>query len=162
MADMSRHNGGQPYNFCQAVDVDASSHVCPKVDNNNNILRVLDLRQRDSFASAHISGSLNVSLPSCFSETPSPFDDVAILKSQYRDLEDLAAHLCTTKGEVEGEGDFNVAGPFLIVCYTGETARLACSIFRRRNIEAYSLLGGSRAITGHSCELQGIKVLCKE
>lgn len=149
VANITQHNGGQPYNLCRAVE---ASHACPNVD---NILPVLDLRQRESFACEHICGSLNVTLSSCFPETPSPFDDIATLKSQFRDLEYLATELST-------RSDFNIAGPFLIICYSGETARLACSIFRRRNIEAYSLKGGSQAMTSHTCELQGIKTLCKK
>jgi len=39
-----------------------------------------------------------------------------------------------------------VAGPKVVICYDGETSRLATAVMRARGIEAFSIRGGMPAL----------------
>lgn len=99
---------------------------------------LLDLRLSEDFDIAHISGSTSSPLRSLSSVTASPFDDVDVLERQWRDL----------KGTLDGNevSCGGTSGPIVVVCYQGETARLACSVLRGQGKETYSLRGGMAAV----------------
>ncbi|VUC23400.1 unnamed protein product [Clonostachys rosea] len=97
---------------------------------------VVDLRAASDFNSLHISGSINRPLDSLESDTDSPFNQKSVLCAQAREIECIAKDLSTGNRV-----------PILVVCYHGETSRLACSILRHRGMEAYSLKGGFGAPT---------------
>lgn len=101
---------------------------------------LLDLRSSEDFHAAHFCDAVNTPLRSLTAATPSPFNDVEVLKTQWRELKD----------EVGGHGTFpntiSKSGPVVVVCYHGETARLACSLMRAQGIETYSIKGGMSVV----------------
>jgi rhodanese-related sulfurtransferase len=100
--------------------------------------RVLDLRQPADFQAWHLPESINVPLSSVSPHTGSPFSDPAVLEAQWGELEQ-------TFGDerlVSDLGTYHV----LIVCYDGDTARVATSILRAKGLDADSVRGGYRAL----------------
>lgn len=70
--------------------------------------------------------------------TGSPFSDPAVLEAQWVELEQIF------KDErlVSELGSYHV----LIVCYNGDTARVATSVLRAKGIDADSVHGGHHAL----------------
>ncbi|KAF5858055.1 hypothetical protein ETB97_004924 [Aspergillus alliaceus] len=137
-------NGGIPFELCQQA---AASHVCQASARSN--VTILDLRQPEDFSHSHVSGSFSSDLPSSQKNMPSPFDDVAALEAQFRDIEVLV-------GNLSSRGHFLGISPVLLLCYSGETARLSCSVLRHRDIEAYSVRGGFQAIADHAARFENM------
>lgn len=101
---------------------------------------LLDLRSSEDFHAAHICDAVSTPLRSLTAATPSPFDDVEVLKTQWKELKDKVS-------EFDFFQDPRLSsGPVIVVCYHGETARLACSIMRAQGIETYSIKGGMTAV----------------
>ncbi|CAG7923679.1 unnamed protein product [Penicillium olsonii] len=92
--------------------------------------QVVDLRQPEDFQAWHLPGSTNRPLASLGPHTPSPFSDPGVLEAQW----------------VELEGMVYDVGHVLVVCYDGDSARVATSVLRARGLEADSVRGGSRAL----------------
>lgn len=111
----------------------------PKSFSSSNLSMLLDLRSSEDFSIVHISGAKSMPLDSLTPATVSPFDDVKVLDMQWRDLKHKLS------GPEFLEMDI-VSRPVIMVCYHGETARLACSIMRAQSIEAYSIKGGISAV----------------
>jgi rhodanese-related sulfurtransferase len=100
--------------------------------------RVLDLRQAGDFHAWHLPGSLNVPLSSVGPHTPSPFSDPALLEAQWVELEKIFKDDVL----VSDLGRHHV----LVVCYDGDSARVATSVLRAKGVEADSVRGGHRAL----------------
>jgi cysteine synthase A len=102
--------------------------------------KILDLRAPEDFDKGHLPGSISSPLANLTATSPIPFDDPEALQSQWKDL----------VRKVAGEDFRQTIGddkkPLVVVCYNGETARLATSLMRSRGIEAYSIAGGARAM----------------
>lgn len=100
--------------------------------------RVIDLRKAADFDAWHLPQSINLPLASVGPHAVSPFSDPAVLEAQWVELEkifqdhrlvsDLKAH------------------HVLVVCYDGDTARVATSVLRNKGVEADSVRGGHRAM----------------
>ena len=105
---------------------------------------LLDLRSSEDFELAHLDFAVNVPLSGLNATTKSPFEDDEILERQWRDLREMSRR----------EGYFccigPLVGPTVMLCYHGETARLACSVMRERGIETYSIKGGTFGMRGIS------------
>ncbi|GES59988.1 cysteine synthase B [Aspergillus terreus] len=104
---------------------------------------VLDLRKAADFDSWHLPGSVNLPLQTLDSHTPKPFTDPKVLEAQWRELDSVFT-------------DQAVVGPLhehhphvLVICYNGDTARVATSVLRAKGIEADSLRGGYKALHDH-------------
>lgn len=117
-----------------------NSHVCRSLSTS---LKILDLRRREDFACSHISGSLNNGVSSLEPDTPSPFDSVPVLETQFESLVKLTS-------ELRSSGHFCKRDTVLVLCYDGETSRLACSIMRQEGIEAFSVRGGFQNLANQS------------
>lgn len=82
----------------------------------------------------------------------SPFSDPAVLESQWVELEQIL------KDErlVSDLGSYHI----LVVCYDGDTARVATSVLRAKGIHADSVRGGYRALQmyGIGSETPGCKM----
>ncbi|TVY82428.1 Cysteine synthase [Lachnellula suecica] len=128
-----RLHNDKPFDVCQLGN---DLRVCK--ESTSSSISLIDLRQNRDFKCSHIFGSRNLHLKSLDPNTPSPFDEVSILEAQFRELEDSINELFST-------GQSRRATPILVLCYNGETARLASSIMRQKGIEAYSLRGGFQA-----------------
>lgn len=100
--------------------------------------RVIDLRKAADFDGWHLPESINLPLSSVGPHTPSPFSDPAVLEAQWVELEkifqdsrlvsDLRAH------------------HVIVVCYDGDTARVATSVLRAKELDADSVRGGHQAL----------------
>ncbi|KAF9888878.1 hypothetical protein FE257_008248 [Aspergillus nanangensis] len=104
---------------------------------------VLDLRTAVDFSTWHLPGSVNLPLQTLDSHTPKPFSDPTVLEAQWRELEALF----TDPGVV---APLHVHHPHvLVICYNGDTARVATSVLRAKGVEADSLRGGYKALHDH-------------
>lgn len=95
----------------------------------------LDLRKPDDFASSHIPGAYNLPLQSLNATTASPFTEASILECQWLELEGMFTHDRISAYELSGKRVY-------VICYNGDTARVATSVLRAKSIEASSIKGG--------------------
>lgn len=101
--------------------------------------RVIDLRRAGDFGAWSLPGSINLPLSSLGPHTPSPFSDPAVLEAQWVELEKIfnESRLVTDLGSHH----------VLVVCYDGDTARVATSVLRAKGLEADSVRGGHQAMS---------------
>lgn len=107
---------------------------------SSNSIALLDLRSREDFHAAHICYAVSTPLRSLTAATPSPFNDVEVLKTQWTELRDQV------EGHVSFQDAKSSSRTVIVVCYHGETARLACSIMRAQGANTYSIKGGMSAV----------------
>ena len=100
--------------------------------------RVLDLRQPGDFYAWHLPGSMNLPLSSLGPHSPSPFSDPGVLEAQWVELENIFRD----EALVSELGRLHV----LVVCYDGDSARVATSVLRAKGLEADSVRGGYHAL----------------
>lgn len=100
--------------------------------------RVLDLRKAEDFQAWHLPESINLPLTSVGPHNPSPFSDPAVLEAQWVELETIFQddRLVTDLG----------AAHVLLICYNGDTARVATSVLRAKGVQADSVRGGHHAL----------------
>jgi rhodanese-related sulfurtransferase len=82
---------------------------------------------------------VNLPLSSLDANTTSPFSDAAVLEAQWRELDALFKLESSALSAVQGRR-------VLLVCYGGNTARVATSVLRARGIDASSIRGGYQAV----------------
>ncbi|KAL2838376.1 tryptophan synthase beta subunit-like PLP-dependent enzyme [Aspergillus pseudoustus] len=99
---------------------------------------VVDLRTAADFGSWHLPGSVNISLRSLNSHTEKPFANPKVLEAQWLELEALLKE----QSVLNSLRDQHV----LVICYNGDTARVATSVLRAQGIQADSLRGGYQAL----------------
>lgn len=99
---------------------------------------ILDLRTADDFANRHLPGAISRPLSSLDSSTPSPFSDPAVMERQWKELE--------TVFDLTTIGLLKRAGCVWLVCYGGDTSRVATSVLRAKGVTANSLKGGVSAL----------------
>ncbi|KAL4803995.1 tryptophan synthase beta subunit-like PLP-dependent enzyme [Aspergillus unguis] len=98
---------------------------------------VLDIRTRSDFGTWHLPSSVNIPLQSLNAHTPKPFSDPAVLEKQWMELESL----------FKNENVDSLQGKHvLVICYHGDTARVATSVLRAKGVQADSLRGGYTAL----------------
>lgn len=101
---------------------------------------VIDLRSSQDFDDEHIRGAISTPLANLTAATPSLSDDVDTLQQQWKDL----------KAKCEGEELRNIlnaaSNSYLVLCYNGETSRIATAVMRAQGVEAYSVMGGMVAV----------------
>ncbi|OJZ84252.1 hypothetical protein ASPFODRAFT_48255 [Aspergillus luchuensis CBS 106.47] len=102
---------------------------------------VLDLRTAGDFGTWHLPGSVNIPLQSLDSHTAKPFSDADVLEAQWLELEALFSN-ADVLGKLSGH-------QVLMLCYHGDTARVASSVLRAKGIAADSLRGGYQALKDH-------------
>lgn len=99
---------------------------------------ILDLRSAEAFADHHLPGAISRPLSSLDSSTPSPFSDPTVMELQWKELESVFDP--TTMGLLKR------AGHVWLVCYGGDTSRVATSVLRAKGVTANSLKGGMSAL----------------
>ncbi|KAL4965312.1 putative cysteine synthase B [Aspergillus stella-maris] len=99
---------------------------------------VVDLRTSLDFASWHLPGSVNIPLKSSDSHTPKPFYNPSVLEAQWLELEALLKEQSVLSRLANQH--------VLVICYNGDTARVATSVLRAQNVQADSLRGGYQAL----------------
>ena len=117
---------------------------------------ILDLRQPLDFQDFHLPGSVN--LPLVHEVTPSPFAEPRVLDALWRRMEEtFQAPGAELLDLVQGRR-------VLVLCYDGDSARVATSVLRAKGYEADSVGGGFRALRrlreeshGASCASNGIE-----
>lgn len=100
--------------------------------------RVIDLRCARDFRAWSLPESINLPLTSLGPHTTSPFSDPTVLEAQWVELEKIFndARLVTELASHH----------VLVVCYDGDTARVATSVLRAKGLEADSVRGGHHAM----------------
>ncbi|GAW22578.1 hypothetical protein ANO14919_121180 [Xylariales sp. No.14919] len=112
-----------------SVNLSLQDILVPKSD-----VSIIDLRQPSDFHSYQLPGSINV--PIALSTHLSPFSDPAVMTTVWTQLEKIFGSLSTDLLRVlEGKR-------ILIVCYDGDTSRVATSVLRAKGYEADSIQGG--------------------
>ena len=97
-------------------------------------LRLIDLRSSADALPMHEDIS-PVPLPGLKADDPSPFDNNSVLEKQWYGLGHLMKSGLLTR-------DVPKDVPAILLCYNGETSRLACSMLRGRGFKAFSAKGG--------------------
>jgi rhodanese-related sulfurtransferase len=108
---------------------------------------LIDLRKPDEFIANQISGSYNLPLQSLSASTPSPFFDADMLVKQWKELDAMFSQNTISAYDL---ADKNVG----VICYNGDTARVATSVLRAKGIAASSIKGGYRAMMTQLPNLQ--------
>ena len=98
---------------------------------------ILDLRTAEAFTDHHVPGSISRPLNSLDSTTPSPFTDPMVMETQWKELESVF--------DLTTIGLLKQASCVWLVCYGGDTSRVATSVLRAKGVEANSLKGGMLA-----------------
>ncbi|KAI0100431.1 tryptophan synthase beta subunit-like PLP-dependent enzyme [Hypoxylon sp. NC0597] len=108
---------------------------------------IIDLRQPTDFKKFNFPGSVN--LPFADPSSPSPFSNPAILESLWLKLE---SRFNTPDAELlpllRGKRT-------LLLCYDGDSSRVATSVLRAKGYEADSVRGGFRAISNLDVRYKG-------
>ncbi|KAI3553351.1 cysteine synthase A [Colletotrichum abscissum] len=107
---------------------------------------VVDLRQPEDFDQFSLPGSVN--FPLIQSGTPSPFTDPKVLASLWRELE---AKLSSENEDICSQLRDKLS---LIICYDGDSARVATSVLRAKGYAADSMNGGIRAMRKVGLQLE--------
>ncbi|WYZ38249.1 hypothetical protein EsH8_III_000163 [Colletotrichum jinshuiense] len=114
----------------------SSASLIPRLPNTV----IIDLRQSEDYEALHIPGSENV--PIVESKDWKPFSDASVLEKLWLKLE--AAFDPTTKtGQMIQE---DRQRPIVLLCYDGNSARVATSVLRAKGFEADSVRGGIDAL----------------
>lgn len=140
--------GVDTYRYDEAWEVDQksfsnilySSSPCEVITSSLTLasdIIILDLRTAEAFADYHLPGAISRPLSSHDSSTPSPFSDPTVLETQWKELESVFD--LTTLGLLKR------AGCVWLVCYGGDTSRVATSVLRAKGVSANSLKGGMLA-----------------
>lgn len=99
---------------------------------------IIDLRQPADFDVFNIPGSVN--LPFADPSKLSPFSDPAVLRALWIKLEDFF------KTPSDYAHPLIQGKRILLLCYDGDSSRVATSVLRAKGYEADSLRGGFRAL----------------
>ncbi|KAI5865201.1 tryptophan synthase beta subunit-like PLP-dependent enzyme [Durotheca rogersii] len=106
---------------------------------------IVDLRNRVNFEKFNIPGS--VSLPLVEPSSPSPFAQPAVLEALWLKLEDSFTAIQDGKlSEMRGK-------QILVLCYDGDSSRVATSILRAKGYEADSVRGGFMALCASGLDI---------
>lgn len=116
---------------------------------------VIDLRKPADFKQWHLPQVINVPLNTLEKSTSSPFSDSAVLEAQWLEIEGWFSQ-SGEKSALLKELKEN-STRVLLVCYSGNTSRVACSIFRAKGIEAWCIRGGYKALADPELALEGLR-----
>lgn len=120
--------------FCDIVYSSIPSDVITNSPANASDNVILDLRTQEAFSNYHLPGSISRPLSSLDSSTSSPFSDPEVMERQWKELESA---FDTTTVEL-----LRRAGSVWMICYGGDTSRVATSVLRAKDVTASSLKGG--------------------
>jgi rhodanese-related sulfurtransferase len=137
------------YRYDEAWELDSVEAISQysKVDHKTSGMVLIDLRKPDDFLSNNVPGSYNLPTQSLTSSTPSPFFDATVLERQWKELDAILSPNTISAYDLS---DKNVG----VICYDGDTARVATSVLRHKGIAASSIRGGFRALTTQMPQLQ--------
>ncbi|KAI0533886.1 tryptophan synthase beta subunit-like PLP-dependent enzyme [Xylaria digitata] len=107
-----------------SVNLSLRDILIPKTD-----VSIIDLRQPPDFHTYQVPGSTN--LPVALPTHPSPFSDSAVMITVWTQLE-----------EIFGSLGIDLLSRILVICYDGDTSRVATSVMRAKGYAADSIRGG--------------------
>jgi rhodanese-related sulfurtransferase len=99
---------------------------------------LLDIRQKNNFDKEHMCGSLSSPLKQLTETTGDIFADSNALRMYWTNLRAKFADEATRLGMK--------SSTLMVLCYDGETSRLAVSILRAQGYTAFSVFGGYSAL----------------
>lgn len=106
----------------------------------------LDLRSPHDFDTNHIGGSISLPLPGLSGPGNTYlFDDIERLHAQWKSMKAMFST------DPLPHGLDAVPGPKVMICYNGETSRLATAVMRARGMEVFSIKGGMPALVQECC-----------
>ncbi|WQF79224.1 Putative Rhodanese-like domain, tryptophan synthase beta chain-like, PALP domain-containing protein [Colletotrichum destructivum] len=114
----------------------SSASLIPRLPN----MAIIDLRKPEDFQTHHIPGSENI--PVVESSDWKPFSDAKILEKVWLKLEATLDPKTETGKILEAYRQ----KPIVVLCYDGDSSRVATSVLRARGFEADSVRGGFRAL----------------
>ncbi|KAM5441465.1 hypothetical protein MferCBS31731_003536 [Microsporum ferrugineum] len=117
---------------------------------------VIDIRKPVDFDHWHLPGAINVPLNTLDIKTASPFSDSAVLEAQWLEIEGWFSQSAENASALLADlkaGRIRV----LLVCYNGDTSRVATSVLRAKGIEAWCVRGGYKAFADRDLELVGMQ-----
>ncbi|KAK1453224.1 cysteine synthase K/M:Cysteine synthase B [Colletotrichum melonis] len=114
----------------------SSAALIPRLPNTI----ILDLRQSEDYQMHHVAGSENI--PIVESSDWKPFSDSKVLEQLWLKLETTF----DSNKDVGKELEEYRQKPILVLCYDGDSARVATSVLRAKGFEADSVRGGFRAL----------------
>lgn len=129
---------------------------------------LIDLRQASDFDEYHLPCAINFPLASLTTSESSPFSDPSTLTRQYNELERLINRDGDQQNIDEVNGNRRLSflrrksglaklmsrgQKVILVCYNGDTSRVATSVLRAREVEASSIKGGVKALHQHYPQL---------
>ncbi|KAF7514823.1 hypothetical protein G7054_g14975 [Neopestalotiopsis clavispora] len=132
--DTHTYNPAWELNAAAATALLGGEPVAAEGASSSNV-QVIDIRAKEDFSEGTLPGAKNLSFSSVKAGIPSPFDDVALLESQW--LEMKARLSDGTEADLA-----QLSSPVLTICYNGESARMLTSILRAQGVDAYSVKGG--------------------
>lgn len=116
---------------------------------------VIDLRKPADFKQWHLPQAINVPLNTLEKSTTSPFSDSAVMEAQWLEIEGWFSQSGEKSALLKGLKENNTR--VLLVCYSGNTSRVACSILRAKGIEAWCIRGGYKALADPELALVGLR-----
>ena len=128
--------------FFSTESVNRGSNESPNYRPKTPGVTVIDMRSSEDFNNGHLLGANNITLAMLTAETPSPFEDVEVIQTQWKILKAM----CDENGELGHISSTTTSGSFVMLCYNGETSRLATAVMRAQGVRAYSVRGGMTAI----------------
>lgn len=109
--------------------------------------QILDLRAVTDFEVWHLPGAISKPVNGLATETPSPFLNISVMEHIWPKLLSILSSYST---EPESSIEHKTVA---LICYDGDTSRVATSILRARGIEAVSLMGGMNGLMEQLGEL---------
>lgn len=139
------------YRYDEAWELEPARALSQYFDSMSGMgAALLDLRKPDHFVASHVPGAYNLPLQSMGALTPSPFMEASVLKTQWQELEAIFTTDRINAHDLAGKDVY-------VLCYHGDTARVATSILRARGIAANSVKGGYTALRREIPQLQMIE-----
>ncbi|KAL6722371.1 hypothetical protein ACLMJK_001478 [Lecanora helva] len=128
---------------------DGGKPVTMKMPSGKNFNPIIfDLRTTKDYAYSHLPGALSTPLEGLDDTTPSPIADFTktdVLRQQWMGLR---AKFSGQNPEIERIlGGRLPTSAIVILCYSGESSRIASAVLRTRGLEAFSVKGGMQALS---------------
>ncbi|KAJ6463184.1 tryptophan synthase beta subunit-like PLP-dependent enzyme [Mycena vulgaris] len=126
--------GVDPYNYNIDWEITPATAHAMLASTSTPAPTVLDLRDAEDFAAAHLPGTRNLPLGARAAANP------------YKDPPTMVMQFALLDARLAADGEFGaLAGVVLTVSYKGHVGRLAMSVLRNRGVVAHCVMGGVEA-----------------
>lgn len=115
---------------------------------------VIDIRKPAEFDQWHLPGAINFPLNSLDKNTTSPFSDSGVLEKQWLEIEGWFSQSGKKVTLFKELKESKIRA--LLVCYTGNTSRVATSVLRAKGVETWCIRGGCKALIDREMALVGL------